>query len=485
MTKTYYNGLWICLHFQKLPIEIFTRGKTTKPVVVTVKQRIVSINHSALALGICVGNSLDTAHMLADNLVCFERNEGKELAALKHLAQWAYQFTPKVSIKAPDSIQLEVKSSLKLFFGIKNIESKLRTGLNRMGFSAQVGIHKTPLAALAMAKDSRSTLKDIHIDKLDIEPKIIEGLKKVGVSSLKDILDLPKSGLTRRYGSSIVDYLQRLLGEKPDPQIFINKQPNFSSEINFLSEINNIKSLLFPTRRLLYELYEFLISRHLAVNNFTFKLTHYKNQTQSFGIHLTEPTSDVSTFLLLSKIQLEKIRGIREINSLKLTAQHFFPISSLPGDLFHGTQFQQKDGRMTDTAERENRDRLFNMVNTRLGPHTYFQLSQANDHRPEKAWRIVPQDATSGMQHDFTVINNRPMFLLTNPRKLKLRGNQPYLNGKLLLLDGPERINYGWWDYNINRDYYIAKDSHNDSIYWIFHDQDHTDLQWFLHGIFS
>ena len=109
MTQTYYNGLWICLHFQKLPIEIFTREKIAKPVVVTVKQRIVNINHSASVLGICIGNNLETAHMLADNLVCFERNEVKELAALKHLAQWAYQFTPKVSVKAPNSIQLEVR----------------------------------------------------------------------------------------------------------------------------------------------------------------------------------------------------------------------------------------------------------------------------------------------------------------------------------------------------------------------------------------
>ena len=485
MTQTYYSGLWICLHFQKLPIEIFTRENTTKPVVVTVKQRIVSINHSASVLGICIGNNLDTAHMLTDNLVCFETNEDKELSALKHLAQWAYQFTPKVSIKTPNSIQLEVRSSLKLFFGIKNIESKLRTGLKKMGFSVQVGIHKTPLAALAMAKSSRSTLKNIPLDELDIEPQVIEGLKKVGVSSLKDILDLPKSGLTRRYGSSIIDYLERLLGEKPDPQIFINEKPNFSSEINFLSEITNIKSLLFPIRRLLHELHGFLISRQLAVNNFIFKLTYYKDRTQSFNIHLTEPTSDFSTFLLLSELQIEKIHGIREIDSLKLTAHNFFPMPSLPGDLFHGTHFQQKDGRMTNTVEQEDRNRLFNMMNTRLGPHTYFQLSQENDHRPEKAWSIISKDTASGLQHDFTAINNRPMFLLKKPRKLKLTKNQPYLNGKLILLDGPERIDYGWWDYNVNRDYYIARDDHTNSIYWVFHDQDHKDLQWFLHGIFS
>ena len=63
-----------------------------------------------------------------------------------------------------------------------------------MGFSAQVGIHKTPLAALAMAKGGKSTLKNIPVDKLDIEPQVIGELRKIGVSSLKDILDLPKAG---------------------------------------------------------------------------------------------------------------------------------------------------------------------------------------------------------------------------------------------------------------------------------------------------
>ena len=188
---------------------------------------------------------------------------------------------------------------------------------------------------------------------------------------------------------------------------------------------------------------------------------------------------------MLSELQIEKIHGIREIDSLKLTAHNFFPMPSLPGDLFHGTHFQQKDGRMTNTIEQEDRNRLFNMMNTRLGPHTYFQLSQENDHRPEKAWSIISKDTVSGLQHDFTAINNRPMFLLKKPRKLKLTKNQPYLNGKLILLDGPERIDYGWWDYNVNRDYYIARDDHTNSIYWVYHDQDHKDLQWFLHGIFS
>ncbi|MAI42284.1 MAG: hypothetical protein CMP95_07480 [Gammaproteobacteria bacterium] len=485
MIRTYYNGLWICLHFQQLPIEIFTRERTEKPVVVTAKKHVVNLNHSASVLGISIGNSLDTAHILAGNLVSFEKDEEKELATLKHLAQWAYQFTSKVSIKAPNSIQLDVKSSLKLFLGVKNIKSKLQIGLQQMGFSAQIGIHKTPLAALAIAKGGSSSLKNTPIDKLDIEPQIIEELKKIGVYSLTNILDLPQSGLTRRYGVSVIDYLKRLMGEKPDPQIFINEQPDFSSEINFLSEITNLKALLFPMRRLLNELYEFLISRQLSINTFTFKLAHRKNPTKSFHIYLTEPTSNVSTFLLLSELHLEKIRGIQEVDSLKLTARNFFPISSLSGDLFHGTQLQQKDSRITDVSDGEDCNRLFNILNARLGPNVYFQLSQENDHRPEKAWRVIPHDTRPKMPHDFVTINNRPMFLLPKPRKLKLQKNQPFLNGKLLLLHGPERIDYGWWDYNINRDYYVARDNHTNSIYWIFRDRDHQDLQWFLHGIFS
>ena len=148
------TGLWLCLHFAQLPVEIFSRvqsaatGPGSKPVVVTVRQRIQYMNPSAKETGIRPGSSMDTAYTLNSQIVSFERDEARESATLSHLAQWAYQFTPSVSIAAPHSLLLEVEGCMKLFGGLANLKSIIREGLSRLGYSANMGINTTPPAKL-------------------------------------------------------------------------------------------------------------------------------------------------------------------------------------------------------------------------------------------------------------------------------------------------------------------------------------------------
>ncbi|MDG2071951.1 MAG: DNA polymerase Y family protein [Pseudomonadales bacterium] len=496
MKRKHNDDLWLCLHFPQLPVEIFTRGKTEKPVVVTVKQRITHMNSIAMTLGMQVGSSMDTAYVLCSNIVCFEKDHDKELLALNFLAQWAYQFTPNVALKSPASLLLDIKSSLNLFGGIENIKTQLQKGLLHLGYSAVLGVHHTPLAAHISAKTALPDVAPLHdtpIEILDVEPRILESLQKMGMRSLHDTLALPYSGLTRRFGVFFADYLQRLQGEKPDPQKFISEQPSFLSEITFLSDVTNVESLVFPIRRLLQEFCEFLMARQLKVSTFSFTLSHRSHKPRSFSIHLAEPESDAAMFLLLTQLHLEKINDVEEIDSIRLSARQFLSTIALSGDLFHGTRFQQKDGRMTSLADAENSARLTNILNARLGQDACFGLSLANDHRPEKAWKPVQQGSLElGDAED----NHRPLFLLPQPRALSSHNGKPEFSGDLLLLQGPERIDCGWWDTPIARDYYVARHPAG-ALYWIFQERPRKPSQalsqelpqkeqpWFLHGVFS
>ena len=75
-------------------------------------------------------------------------------------------------------------------------------------------------------------------------------------------------------------------------------------------------------------------------------------------------------------------------------------------------------------------------------------------------------------------------FTCCQPRRLCLsEAGIPCMSGKLELLQGPERIDFGWWDNEaVARDYYIAK-HHAGSLYWIYQHLDNS--RWYLHGIFS
>ena len=122
-------------------------------------------------------------------------------------------------------------------------------------------------------------------------------------------------------------------------------------------------------------------------------------------------------------------------------------------------------------------------MTARLGRDACFGLSLANDHRPELAWMPVSLRTKDYWGTNVSQDNVRPTFLLSKPSALKTEDNRPYLRGKLTLLQGPERIDFGWWDHKeINRDYYIARHQCG-ALYWVYHQV--ANNQWYLHGIFS
>ncbi|UCD68029.1 MAG: DNA polymerase Y family protein, partial [Betaproteobacteria bacterium] len=70
------------------------------------------------------------------------------------------------------------------------------------------------------------------------------------------------------------------------------------------------------------------------------------------------------------------------------------------------------------------------------------------------------------------------------PRRLKLHDGYPCFDGELRILDGPERIETGWWDGgDVMRDYFVARNN-NGATYWIYRERS-IEKNWFLHGIFS
>lgn len=518
------ESLWLCIYLPMLPIEVFTRGfdsaERNRPIVILSQRKVSFLNYAAQEQGINVGSSLDTALTLSSDVVSFERNEQKEFAALSHLAQWAYQFTPNVTIRTPNCLLLDVSGCLKLFKGIESLKTKIQHGLTKQGYESVLATNLTPMAAHCVAEgrtllvknkqsnqkpDASSiaeSLQHLPVSDLQVDKKIIESLLQMGIADCKALFALPKSGLNRRFGIYFVDYLQRLLGEKPDPQKFINPKPRFLNDVTFLSDVSNTASLRFPIKRLISELAEFLTARQLATNHLSWTLSHRSHEDRNFNILLANPINERDMFMSLTLLKLDQIKDVKEIDNLSLAVNNLFPAVNLSGDLFHGTPFQQKDGVK---GQQHQTDLLLNKLRTRLGPGSCYGISIANDHRPEKAWKPVRLDQKDYWQPNHTDMTStleptRPMMLLSQPKPLPRKFNlssaisitekSPSHNPKnqLTLLKGPERIDFGWWDEEdlskvITRDYYIATLAHQGSLLWVF--QYSHDKQWYLHGLFS
>ena len=154
------------------------------------------------------------------------------------------------------------------------------------------------------------------------------------------------------------------------------------------------------------------------------------------------------------------------------------------------------DGRLFDAGPRarESLGRLVERLQARLGRDRVGRLHAFADHRPERAWRIVPVDALPGAggQPPAPAAASkrglpRPLWLLRRPMPLAERLHRPWLHGPLEIVAGPERIEGGWWDMHlVQRDYFIAQDEAA-ALYWVFRARgtDGDSPAWFLHGCFG
>ncbi|MFT7132092.1 MAG: protein ImuB [Cyclobacteriaceae bacterium] len=529
--------LWLCLYFPLLPLQVFTRGinplEADKPVVVIERRRIIALNQVAIDTGIRQGNNMDTAYSLSHEVISFDKDGDKEHAALANLAQWAYQFSPAVAIRAPDCLLIEIGASLSLFKGLEPLTTQASKELQALGYTAILSLNQTPLAALLSAQymwhkpshqrtrthapqqpeesqqmankpsnntpDNETTrsIAIIPVTYLQVDKAILSSLQQMGIATVGDLLDLPAGSINRRFGVYFTDYLRRLVGEQPDPQKYITQQPHFFSDISFMSDVTNTSALLFPIKRLLNELDAFLTARQLHINQLSWRLSHRNQPTRGLSIYLASPEHNIPGLLRLTQLKLEQVKDVKEVDTLALSVNDFFPANTTSGDLFPVSSYASvtKEQSEKKTAQKrsqrpDNANSLLNLLCTRLGPDACFSLALQNDHRPEKAWQRVSQQHINETSTQMIQLpdSHRPIFLLTPPRVMQTDDYQPYLDGKLTLLAGPERIDFGWWDRptlneTITRDYYVAADSKSGALYWVFHYVHYG--KWYLHGIFS
>jgi protein ImuB len=107
-------------------------------------------------------------------------------------------------------------------------------------------------------------------------------------------------------------------------------------------------------------------------------------------------------------------------------------------------------------------------------------LQLCHDHRPERAWQTSPP----GRKSPPLTTAERPLWLLQQPLELETRDGQPLQNGPLVLREGPERIESGWWDgADVARDYYVATNGAGEQL-WIFRER-RGRRGWYVHGFFA
>lgn len=466
---------WLAIHFPALPLEIFSRGGAVpEPIAVIEKQgnrsRVKVCNEAASERGVRAGMPGAAAQALMTNLVMRVRDMAAEQESLEGLASWAGSFTPSVSLQPPDGLLIEIGSCLRLHRGFKNLIAQMRNGLTEMGYSFSLACAPTPHAAWLLAlADKEIAIRDpVKLEKclgalpvrwLAQPQDTLDSLEMLGAHTLGDCLRFPRAGMARRFGQSLLDELDRVLGRLSEAREFFVPPPSFQRRLELPSQVHEAEALLFASRRLLQELEGYLNLRQAGVQQFELICCHEDVQDTVLNVGFAQPTRALERMLLLLRETLGRTRLCAPVHTIRLHSSLIQPIELSNLDLFQ------------DSVETGDGNLLLERLRIRLGKDAVFSIAPAADHRPELAWRPCEAGGVTKLPGKL----QRPLWLLPAPK--------PCQKERLELQSGPERIESGWWDgMDVARDYYVAQ-GRNGSQLWVF--RDHSSGAWFVHGLFA
>ena len=434
--------------------------------------------------------------------------------SLEALAQTALQFTPHVTIEAPDLLLLDVGASLQLFGGPEKLLQRLRTECTIAGVATiQLATAPNPTAAGLLARahhppvphpdrradtpaQRQAQLNGLPVAGLSAARPHREILQTLGTHTLKDLALLPRPGVARRFGRALLDELGRAMGRAIDVRIPYQPAPVFVARLELPYQVTETTALLFGARRLLGQLAGWLNAGRLGTRRLTFTAEHDDCPPTPIEVRLATPSRDPDRLCVLLRERLGRIQLPEAAHTLGLTCNDASPMGDATADLFASAP-----------PEHESLGRLIERLHARLGPGGLWRVSPYPDHRPEAAYRIewvedLTRLTTAGMPKTSRAPTDRlsptrpaglprPLWLLHTPVALAERNTRPFWHGPLALVAGPERIETGWWDGNlVERDYFVAENDEH-ILVWIFRSRTGRSSQgagpgaWYLHGLFG
>lgn len=479
--------LWLALRFASLPLEVYARAaRASSPLAVVsstgTRAEIVACNEAARTRGVKPGMPLAAASALASDLHAVSRDIAAEQAALARIAAWAYQFTPAVSIAEPSEVLLEIAGSLTIFGGLTRLWSALAKGLHALGYAPSIACAPTPLAAQWFARAGlavrlrnsdalRLALVDLPVEVMQASPDALALLQNVGVKTVSECLALPRDGVARRLGQTLLDGIDRALGRLPDPRAFFTPPTVFKAAQPLPAPAQEAEMLLFAARRLLVELTGYLAATASGAQRLAFAFSHHGREPTRVTLSLVAATRDADHLTSVLRERLERTALPCPATAIELESELLLPLAA--GNL----SLLPDAGRDEEAAAQ-----LIERLRARLGDAAVVGLKRFPDHRPECAWRTCEPGAKDASPA--AAIAGRPLWLLAQPRALTEVAAAPCYDGRLTLLAGPERIESGWWDgYDVMRDYFVACNP-TEALLWIYRERG-AGGGWFLHGFFA
>jgi protein ImuB len=410
-----------------------------------------------------------------------ELNAAQPPISLQRLCLHAQQFTSLVSIEMPNALLLEIKGSVKLFGSLERLHADIDAAWQRLALKARSAAAPSTLAALWLARAGKHVLLEdpaLLAGQLAALPlactawdaERLQTLNSMGVRSVGELLRLPRAGVARRFTPGTVLDLDIALGRQAAARRAFVPPERFRARRDLEMEIENVAYLQTALAPLIERCARFLRERQAGIQSLELRLRHRVAAATRVRLGLASSTGELRRLMDVVAQKLSRLTLAAPVREVELISGSLQPLVASPLDAF---------SRVGGSGGRDTAPQLVERLRARLGEQTVYGVRSIAEHRPEAAWRRV---------HELEKID-RPAADHEMPRPVWLLGEPVQLCGPLLLEQGPERIESGWWDgKGIARDYYIAHRVHDSrqtrgARLWVF--QERQSKCWYVHGVFA
>jgi protein ImuB len=505
--KSTTPGRLACVDLPAFPLQLLLRRHPDwagHPAAVVAEDKpqglILWVNEKARQHGVLPGLRYAAAFSLASALRAGEVPPAESKKAVADLTQGLMRFTPEVepSAQEPGVFWLNGAGLQRLYASAQQWAYAIHKDLRAQGFTVNLAVGFTRFGSYAVAKakegitvfrdpaEEKSAARAVPLNRLNIEPQFRDTLFKLGIKTVDGLLSLPPGGLRERFGKQAHRLYRMAAGDLWTP--LEPRAPEEPARQKYLLDDaeDDTTRLLFLIKQLLHPLLATLAARHQALAALWLSLLIDHGDRLKEPLRPAAPTLDAVQILDLVRLRLESLQLAAGVIEIELRAESCAATSE------QLRLFTERPSRDLDAA-----NRALARLRAEFGDESVVCAKLTDGHLPEARFTWEPLSRVKLPRNDLNGLNDlncptaKVLVRRVTAKPVRLAGG-PYhshedgwlilgpKHGNIDKLTGPYVFSGGWWNREIQREYYFAETRHGDLL-WLYYDR--VRRRWFWQGI--
>lgn len=499
-------GRLACVDLPAFPLQLLLRRHpewAAQPVAVVAEDKpqglVLWVNEKARQLGVLPGLRYAAALSLAGGLRAGEVAPKEIEGAVDALTGQLMRFSPEVepSRHEPGTFWLNGAGLKLLYTSAKKWADAIHASVQAQTFDATVVVGFTRFGTYAVARAKRGitvfrdpaeeqqAARQVPLSRLDLDAGFRDALFKLGIKTVGGLLSLPPGGLRERFGAKAHRLYRMAAGDLWTPLDPRAPEEPVARKHIFDDPESDSTRLLFLIKQMLHPLLAMLAARTQALAALWISFLIDRSGWLKEQIRPAVPTLDAAQILDLVRLRLESLKFSAGAVEIELRAE----VSAATAEQMR--LFAEGPSRDLDAA-----NRALARLRAEFGDEAVVYAKPANGHLPEARFTWEPLSRVNLPRNDLNDLNvlnppsakvlvrrimGKPLVLSSGPR-------QTHEDGWLLLgpkygtvdkLIGPYVFSGGWWNREIQREYYFAETRRGDLL-WLYYDR--VRRRWCLQG---